>query len=230
LTAQLDDLVRAKKSHQDEMLRKCAALLNAKKLKIRDQQRLLANAKVDSNTAALVEQARSATGRKPEISRSSKRKINDKTREVETDDDDTEMTTSGNRMDEEDQELEESVTPEKSDLDTDDDVSDGGFAPAPMPSQTSRSQMPAGAKARSMETIERKEEAVTMPDMSGLQPPPRRHLPFSNKSDQSTTSQTNLKPSPAISSQPPPKSSSPPQVSTLNTPSVLDDEETDDEL
>ncbi|KAG9802791.1 hypothetical protein KCU98_g23162, partial [Aureobasidium melanogenum] len=36
LTAQLDDLVKAKKSHQDEMLRKFAALLNTKKLKIRD--------------------------------------------------------------------------------------------------------------------------------------------------------------------------------------------------
>lgn len=47
LTAQLDDLVRAKKEHEEALLQKFAALLNAKKLKIRDQQRLLAGAKVD---------------------------------------------------------------------------------------------------------------------------------------------------------------------------------------
>nr|POF11438.1 hypothetical protein CFP56_44276 [Quercus suber] len=41
LTAQLDELLLAKKAHEDDMLKKFATLLNAKKLKIRDQQRLL---------------------------------------------------------------------------------------------------------------------------------------------------------------------------------------------
>ncbi|KAF2216281.1 hypothetical protein CERZMDRAFT_20788, partial [Cercospora zeae-maydis SCOH1-5] len=47
LNTDLDMLVKAKKAHEDELLRKFAALLNAKKLKIRDQQRLLNGAKAD---------------------------------------------------------------------------------------------------------------------------------------------------------------------------------------
>ncbi|EME48035.1 hypothetical protein DOTSEDRAFT_114269, partial [Dothistroma septosporum NZE10] len=49
LSAELDKLVEAKKRHEEEMLSKFAALLNAKKLKIRDQQRLLAGTKVDAD-------------------------------------------------------------------------------------------------------------------------------------------------------------------------------------
>lgn len=49
LNKQLYELVLAKKDHQDALLEKFAALLNNKKLKIRDQQRLLAGAKVDPN-------------------------------------------------------------------------------------------------------------------------------------------------------------------------------------
>lgn len=47
LRAQLDDLICAKKEHEDALLEKFRELLNSKKLKIRDQQRLLATAKVD---------------------------------------------------------------------------------------------------------------------------------------------------------------------------------------
>ena len=41
LNRELDDLIQAKKEHENELLAKCAALLNAKKMKIRDQQRLI---------------------------------------------------------------------------------------------------------------------------------------------------------------------------------------------
>ncbi|CAD0112931.1 unnamed protein product [Aureobasidium uvarum] len=143
LTTQLDDLVKAKKSHQDEMLRKFAALLNTKKLKIRDQQRLLAHAKVDPRAADQVQQARSGTTRQPE-----------------TDDDDVEETDLGKRMDEEDdmrQELSESLDSDKSELDTEDDDSDGGFAPAPMPSQSSHSQARSQTKSPEVELPPRRQ-------------------------------------------------------------------------
>ena len=47
LNRQLDDLIQAKIDHENSLLEKFRDLLNAKKLKIRDQQRLLATAKID---------------------------------------------------------------------------------------------------------------------------------------------------------------------------------------
>ncbi|MCJ1307036.1 hypothetical protein MMC25_000682 [Agyrium rufum] len=58
LTAQLDDLVKAKQEHEDAMLVKFCEVLNEKKLKIRDQQRLLATAKIDPKKAAEVQASR----------------------------------------------------------------------------------------------------------------------------------------------------------------------------
>jgi len=50
LNAQLQELVEAKKRHEDELLEKFRHLLNSKKAKIRDQMRLLSTAKVDHTT------------------------------------------------------------------------------------------------------------------------------------------------------------------------------------
>ena len=50
LNEQLEDLIQAKKDHERSLMEKFVTLLNAKKLKIRDQQRLLAGAKVDPRT------------------------------------------------------------------------------------------------------------------------------------------------------------------------------------
>ena len=49
LNKQLEDFLSAKRQTEDEMLEKFKVLLNEKKKKIRDQQRLLATAKVDRN-------------------------------------------------------------------------------------------------------------------------------------------------------------------------------------
>jgi hypothetical protein len=210
LTTQLDDLVKAKKSHQDEMLRKFAALLNTKKLKIRDQQRLLAHAKVDPGTADQVQQARSGTdGRKPDLSRSSKRKADTSSHEPETDDEDFEQTDLGNRINQEPSNF------DKSDLDTEDDDSDGGFAPASMPSQSllSRSQVSVGTRGKALETTRK------IPSRSPeIQLPPRRQLPFSKTSQPESSSQ-NLTPSTAATIAP-----------SKPLPTMDDDNETDDEL
>lgn len=49
LEMQLQELIQAKEEHEDALLHKFTSLLNAKKMKIRDQQRLLAMAKLDSD-------------------------------------------------------------------------------------------------------------------------------------------------------------------------------------
>ncbi|KAH0350974.1 hypothetical protein KCU81_g2346, partial [Aureobasidium melanogenum] len=233
LTAQLDDLVKAKKSHQDEMLRKFAALLNTKKLKIRDQQRLLAHSNVDPTTADHVQQVRSGTSsRKPDLSRSSKRKADANIQESETDDDGSEGTGLGNRMDEENdmrQDLDEPLKSDKSDLDTEDDDSDGGFAPAPMPSQPSlsqaRSQSSVGAKGKALETFTPNGTKPAPQKSPEIELPPRRQLPFSKRNDLTSASQASSK----SSSKTLPQSSAT-NPSSKPPPAVDDDEETDDEL
>jgi hypothetical protein len=47
LQSKLDSIVQAKAEHEGLLLHKFAELINSKKAKIRDQQRLLATAKVD---------------------------------------------------------------------------------------------------------------------------------------------------------------------------------------
>jgi hypothetical protein len=47
---QLQGLTEAKLNYENELLQKFADLLNSKKMKIRDQQRMFAGAKVDAST------------------------------------------------------------------------------------------------------------------------------------------------------------------------------------
>lgn len=47
LNARLEDFIKAKEEHENVIFQKFCELLNSKKLKIRDQQRLLASAVVD---------------------------------------------------------------------------------------------------------------------------------------------------------------------------------------
>ena len=49
LNSQTEELIKARDDDENILLAKFCELLNAKKLKIRDQQRLLATAKVDRN-------------------------------------------------------------------------------------------------------------------------------------------------------------------------------------
>lgn len=50
LSAQLDDFIKTKNESESAMLQRFMVLLNEKKRKIRDQNRLLASAKVDKDT------------------------------------------------------------------------------------------------------------------------------------------------------------------------------------
>ncbi|CAK3853364.1 hypothetical protein AC578_8593 [Lecanosticta acicola] len=148
LTNELDNLIRAKKEHEDELFSKFAALLNAKKLKIRDQQRLLAGAQVDHDAAQEVNDARSRTARRePGASRKGKRKANDApkpTQDGDTEDEDDEETDLGTANGEDDEEeRRRQETPETDDEDIAEaelggSVDGAGTTTQPDDSQTTR--------------------------------------------------------------------------------------------
>jgi len=126
LNQQLDDLVKAKKEHEEEMLKKFAALLNAKKLKIRDQQRLLNGAKIDPEVAEATRSARdggSGKGRAPKRSGRGKRKVD----EVESDGDDDEVMpddVKSEAVEDDDAERREEETPQQSEAEATEDEDD----------------------------------------------------------------------------------------------------------
>ena len=138
LEQQLEDLIQAKKAHEEELLGKFALLLNEKKLKIREQQRLLAGAKIDRNAAKKVGRAKEvAKGRTPEASRKGKRKVDVKDEEPEDEDEDgfenNRVATRGgpNAEDTDADREEQAETPDPSDQDVteddgDDDLDAGG--------------------------------------------------------------------------------------------------------
>jgi len=65
LQAQLTDLVRAKQEHEEQLISKFALLLNEKKLKIRNQQRILSTAKIDEQKLAQLKLTLDGTEREP---------------------------------------------------------------------------------------------------------------------------------------------------------------------
>lgn len=224
LSAELDDLVKAKKEHENELLQKFAELLNTKKLKIRDQQRLLSDAKVDPKTAAQIQSARASAGkRKAGASGAGKRKANGATMDTEDDVEDR-IGVDDRNVDDDDEEIAKQMrdaeTPEKSDLDEteDEDSSEDGFALAPVSSQAPRGGV--GNKGKAIETVQARRktpEPQPEPESEGIEPPPRRELPFGRR---------NLQRAGFL-----PKKPSPPAANQSQTGINEDeDEETDDEL
>ena len=61
LNHQLEDMIKSKIEHESSLLQNFRELLNTKKLKIRDQQRLLSSARFDSNKAAKLRHARATS-------------------------------------------------------------------------------------------------------------------------------------------------------------------------
>ncbi|KAF2772280.1 hypothetical protein EJ03DRAFT_324710 [Teratosphaeria nubilosa] len=173
LNQQLDDLVKAKREHEEQLLQKFAALLNAKKLKIRDQQRLLKGAKIDPSIAEHVSSTRNGSSLGTAgSSRQGKRKARgDAEPALEP-----EVTTSDQTEDEDHDELErQEHTPQHSDRDaTEDEISDAdGFGAAPAASQ--RSLRGAGDRGKAVESAKTM-HTEQVPDDEVL--PPRRELPM----------------------------------------------------
>jgi len=79
LDAKLEELLKAKADHEEELISKFVLLLNEKKLKIRNQQRLLSTAKVDQKKAQQMQKTLVGSGRRAESSRAGKRRADAQT-------------------------------------------------------------------------------------------------------------------------------------------------------
>ncbi|KAK5131344.1 hypothetical protein LTR08_001010 [Meristemomyces frigidus] len=171
LRQQLNDLVNAKKEHEDELLKKFATLLNAKKLKIRNQQRLLAGAKIDPEAGGAVSIARSgvaggkAAGKRKADAPDAEEAAADE--DTATEDDEDEL---GGRVE----------TPHPSDDDATDDSDQEGFEAAAAPSQASRRSVRSSGKASAVvKTTAKGGDAMEIE--RSVEPTPPRALPFTRK-------------------------------------------------
>ncbi|KAL8894276.1 MAG: hypothetical protein Q9192_004461 [Flavoplaca navasiana] len=175
LNSQLDELILAKKEHEDTLLEKCALLINEKKGKIRDQQRLLAVAKEDPKKLRATQAARRPGSLPRQASGPSakgKRKASALASSVNDDDEEEngfeDPRIKAEEVEEEQQPDSEDVTPEHSDLDeTEDDLDDAdtGLVPAP-------------TTAKGKVTEESESTSGVLNGDLDEDLPPRRKLPF----------------------------------------------------
>lgn len=191
LNRQLEDLIQAKEEHEQALLKKFQELLNSKKLKIRDQQRLLSRVKIDPEqgtttmasssfpwemrtdigVATDVQETRDVRRPgKPVASRAGKRK-------APVDEPSSPPGLTSEPMDVDDTDEGDgpadgsgspSRTPEESDQETTAEESDTAGTPPPAPSSM---------KGRLFEPTNQTEHG--RPSRSS--PPPRRELPFASK-------------------------------------------------
>ncbi|KAI5918996.1 hypothetical protein F4810DRAFT_531195 [Camillea tinctor] len=179
LKAQLDELIQAKDEHETELLEKFRDLLNEKKVKIRQQQRLLASASIDSDKLANVGASQNTLARAAEASRSGKRKAVKEESDssdagferMDTEDTSTVGALPDQESDGEGQATAEDDTPSETDSDSE---------PAPAPSKPKKSL--ASASKPSTRAAAPTEPVVTGKASDGDEElPPRRVLPFKGK-------------------------------------------------
>ncbi|KAJ5381040.1 uncharacterized protein N7496_003468 [Penicillium cataractarum] len=173
LTQQLADLMQAKTQHENQLVTNFAQLLNEKKLKIRNQQRLLASATADPAKVAEIQAASGRPGEAPGTHPSAKR------RAAETADDEDESDDGFEQMDvdrkeadvkaryDQETEDEERATPQPlEDEEGNTTTDDEDEAPA-----TSQRSVPQRATVKPSEREALPKEAA----------PPRRELPFTRR-------------------------------------------------
>ncbi|KAI1506197.1 hypothetical protein F5X99DRAFT_404244 [Biscogniauxia marginata] len=174
LKGQLDELIKAKDENETQVLEKFRDLLNAKKVKIRQQQRLLAAASIDPEKLANVGASQNTQARAAAASRSAKRKAikeepessDDGFEKMDVEDDDTASALLDPGSDEE-QATPEDETPSEANSDSE---------PAPPPPKSKKS----AAAARRVTRAEPPKESATsdVSEDNDEAPPPRRNLPF----------------------------------------------------
>ncbi|KAI8943848.1 hypothetical protein NX059_001820 [Plenodomus lindquistii] len=182
LDAQLQDFIRAKNEAETAMLQQFMQLLNEKKRKIRDQGRILADAKVDVNRATTVKASRTNTkSRKPAASRTSKRKAAAQSAEPdskpqESDSDQMEIDQAKAEEEQADEEAQGRTTPDRSEDETESEEE----VSAP---RTTRTRQPASETVQSNSGAQKKKGAEEGGDSKGVPPP--RSLPFGRPSTRS---------------------------------------------
>ena len=163
LQAQLEDLTKAKSEHEAELLDKFAALLNEKKLRLRELNRQMSTAKIDKNALERLEASLGPSGSNAR-QRGKKRPIRDTEEANESDESDGFEAMDVDKPDdkEADSEDDRRTTDNESDTESDDE----GDLDKPMTSQTE-----AGS-----ETATKKQQQQPLP--------PPRNLPFTKQTKQ----------------------------------------------
>ena len=163
--------------YEQELLEKFSLLLNEKKLKIRDQQRLLAGSRVDPRKLEAVEASRSTSKpRSAGTSRAGKRKAGRNTKgDSENDEDgfDKMDVDDGAASKLSDQEDAQTPSGESTAEDTDEDIA--------LPDRTSKAAMSKGRGTGT--TSQTPASSNTEPGMDDV--PPKRELPFAGKATDS---------------------------------------------
>lgn len=188
LGAKLEELVKAKADHEEELISKFVLLLNEKKLKIRNQQRLLSTAKLDQKKLQEMQNTLEGVGRRAATSRGRKRRAEAQTGESETLNDSSDAF---ERMEVDQQEgivagsqepsSERQTTPEtETDPDTEGAAADSVRQTSPVPgaARTKRIKAPKKTNASSAAKPANSRQTRTK---TASPPPPVRQLPFAKR-------------------------------------------------
>ncbi|KAI9735138.1 MAG: hypothetical protein M1834_001726 [Cirrosporium novae-zelandiae] len=190
LDQQLQGFITAKEEHENAMLAKFQELLNAKKLKIRDQQRLLTGARVDVSKASQLKASRGhETAHDPLPSRSSKRKARKEPSTPSTSDEsdfetmdvdrrDDNNSSNNNRQAENvtEDDSDGPSTPDKSDLDTTEDEDEDEGLDRKAVFKFKNPDVKQKGKAISPTISREKKNQANTESI-----PPRRELPFARR-------------------------------------------------
>jgi len=174
LNSQLEELITAKSEHENQLISKFVQLLNEKKLKIRNQQRLLASARVDPSKISDLRSATSDRGlRHAGASRSSKRRA--------VSDSDSETDEAFERMDVDQGSIE----------DKDDEATDPRRQETPQPLEDETESEEDKDVEFNLPPSHGKEDGLAPSNRPGLvtpsSPPPRRELPFTRETNNNGT-------------------------------------------
>ena len=195
LEAKLEELVKAKADHEEELISKFVLLLNEKKLKIRNQQRILSTAKVDKKKLQQMQKTLEGKGRRAESSRAGKRQADDQT-EAAAEDAQNDSSDAFEKMDVDKQEgivagsqeasSERQTTPEtgsETEVDSDGDAAaeptSKTAGPVPKASTSNRAAASQQQKASSPPLKPGKKRQTPTRNVSTL--PPVRVLPFAKQ-------------------------------------------------
>jgi DNA polymerase III alpha subunit (gram-positive type) len=200
LDAKLEELVKAKIDNEEQLISKFVLLLNEKKLKIRNQQRILSTAKVDPKKLQQMQNTLEGKGRQAKSSRPGKRRATAQTEEDDADDAQNESSDAFEQMDLDKQQAIAPASPAASSSDrhtTPDTASESGTAtegdsddeaappaPAPAPASSKPSHRPSSTRTTKSSAKNPTPPPRQTQGKTESPPPPVRSLPFTRKSAQ----------------------------------------------
>ncbi|CAI7659237.1 unnamed protein product [Penicillium pancosmium] len=174
LTQQLEDLVQAKAQHENQLMANFTQLLNEKKLKIRNQQRLLASATADPDKVSEMQASAMQFNQNSESPRVAKRGHGNTTDEESDDFEPMDI--------DREKKAGKSAAAAEADL-HDQDTDEGGQSTPPGDDGNTTTDDESGEE-REQEQGEKpdlKQKSLSAPKANEAAPPPRRELPFTRR-------------------------------------------------